>query len=241
MKHMSIIWFTVLMIVACNSETSLVVQDIPTASESVKIESNFANGEDGWVGGFSDYPPGSVEGYRFAAEIRTLPTDEQVKGYLLASSNRSDDVFMYIKRQFLQLKSGVEYTITGEITFYSNAGVGCFGIGGSPGEAVFMKIGASEIEPLQVDYYMNIDIGSQSQNGYNSQVIGNAGADGANCDDTEPMSFGKKTIQIESEKSYNFTASDNGSIWLFIGSDSGYEGYTELYYTDISLLLTPVE
>lgn len=36
-------------------------------------------------------------------------------------------------------------------------------------------------------------------------------------------------------------ADDSGSGWLIVGTDSGFEGLTRLYYDRISFTLTPIE
>ncbi len=36
------------------------------------------------------------------------------------------------------------------------------------------------------------------------------------------------------------TASGDGRVWLLFGTDSGFEGKTEIYYTRISVTFTPV-
>ena len=53
---------------------------------------------------------------------------------------------------------------------------GCFGVGGAPGESVWIKAGATAIEPLAIrdsSYLrMNIDIGNQSGGGAHAVVLG---------------------------------------------------------------------
>lgn len=36
-------------------------------------------------------------------------------------------------------------------------------------------------------------------------------------------------------------ADDSGGAWLIVGTDSGFEGLTRLYYDRISFTLTPTE
>ncbi len=56
-------------------------------------------------------------------------------GYLLQSHNRSDDVFMYLKRKPAAADGIVPnqaYSVTFKITVASNAPSGSFGVGGTP-------------------------------------------------------------------------------------------------------------
>lgn len=125
---------------------------------------------------------------------------------------------------------------TVESTFWSEVGNVCFGIGGSPGESVYMKTGATELEPKQADYYMNIDIGSQSQGGNNALVIGNIAVEGLSCDGGK---FEAKEVVLTAEQSFEIITSPQGKVWVFIGSDSGYEGLTHLYYEFITVTFDP--
>jgi hypothetical protein len=96
--------------------------------------------------------------------------------------NHSDDLFMFLKRR-LGTDDGVvpgqEYRVMFTTVFASNAPSGALGIGGSPGESVYLKAGASMVEPevyldSETGYYlMNVDKGSgNSGNGTAASVIG---------------------------------------------------------------------
>lgn len=74
---------------------------------------------------------------------------------------------------------GQEYHITYTIVFASNAPNGAAGIGGSPGESVFLKAGASAVEPERyldsaTNYYlMSVDKGlGNSGGGKAASIIG---------------------------------------------------------------------
>ena len=124
----------------------------------------------------------------------------------------------------------------GSIRFLSNAGEGCIGIGGAPGESVFVKLGATELEPEQADYFLNVDKGNQSQPGNDALMIGNVASPDSSCDGSQ---YGVKPIDVIHAEGFEVQASTDGSLWIFLGTDSGYEGLTDLYYTDINLVLTP--
>ncbi|HEX8637209.1 MAG TPA: hypothetical protein VF692_04025, partial [Pyrinomonadaceae bacterium] len=145
-------------------------------NNNVEIEFNFNQGTHGWTAGFADYPPNIGTGYELGAGIRWMPrklTRTPRRGFYVQGHNRSDDLFMFLKRRLTAgdgIVAGRTYRITYVITIASNAPSGCAGIGGAPGEAVTLKAGASSIEPLavlQTNGYlrMNVDKGNQSLGG----------------------------------------------------------------------------
>lgn len=204
---------------------------------AVTVKSDFAQGVSGWRHGFSDYPVADKEIYQLQAGIKAIPNSNGKTGYMIAGSNRSDDLFMYLKRPVTNLVANTRYQVTMDITLWSNAGNGCFGIGGSPGGSVYVKAGATNHEPKQADYYMNIAIGSQSQKGADSAVLGNIAISGLACDGSR---YGSKQLSLTKRVSFDVISSDKGDAWLYVGSDSGYEGVTQLYYESISATLTPL-
>src|ERR1700752_1586221 len=129
------------------------------AQQVVEREFDFRYGLQGWTAGFADYPPATdPDGalYELRASWRLLPrklTRGPIYAYYLPGHNRSDDLFMFIKRR-LTVKDGIvagqTYRIEFTIPAASNAPTGCIGIGGAPGESVALKAGASAIEPLAV-------------------------------------------------------------------------------------------
>ncbi|XOV80873.1 MAG: hypothetical protein ACFHVJ_07980 [Aestuariibacter sp.] len=222
---------------ACNTSVKFDGIDEPELPQRITIDTNFKDGEQGWVAGFSDYPIADSEIYELVAEIAPLPNDESVSGFRVSGHNRSDDLFMYLKLKADNLAPNTRYILSGTVTFLSNAGRNCTGIGGAPGESVFFKLGASELEPEQVDYYMNVDKGNQSTSGNDALTIGNVATDGASC--TDETTFDEKTLELEASESFEIQSSEDGHLWLFFGTDSGFEGLTNLYYTNVALSLTP--
>ncbi|MCC2606846.1 hypothetical protein [Planctobacterium marinum] len=231
MKHY-LTFSAALLLAACGSDDN----DEPTVPEPVVITTEFNDGKQGWEAGFSDYPVDDEEIYELEAEIADLPDESGDQGFRLKGMNRSDDLFMYLKGRVVGLHPNTDYTLHGSVSFFSNAGADCIGIGGAPGESVYVKMGATEIEPEQLDFYMNIDKGNQSQPGNDAIVIGNIVAEGANCEGT---AFGEKTLEVALEDGFEVQSSASGELWIMIGTDSGYEGLTDMYYTEVHLTLTP--
>ena len=227
---MRFLWVLVpLALSACNSDENI-------EPVEVTVSTSFSQGDNLWQAGFSDYPVDDSDIFQLVSGIKEVPGHTDKKGFLLGGMNRSDDLFMYLKREVVGLAPNTRYQITLTVDFWSEVGNVCFGIGGSPGESVYVKAGASEQEPKQADYYMNVDIGHQSQDGNDAKVIGNISIDGLSCDGGE---FASKQVLLSSEAKMEVVSSPTGNLWVLVGSDSGFEGLTHLYYENINFTLTP--
>lgn len=198
---------------------------------------DFTAGAQGWTAGFSDYPADNSAIYQLESGVRVLPGEAAKKGFYLSGMNRSDDLFMFIKNQFSGLEPSTKYYARVRLNFLSNAGVGCAGIGGAPGESVYLKFGYGDKEPKQEGYYLNLDKGQQSQSGTHAKVIGDVAATGAECDGSK---FGEKTVQTNTSQRIPVYSDAQGKVWVFVGTDSGYEGLTSLYYKSIEIALEPL-
>ncbi len=208
--------------------------DVELLGQDKAYNFDFNSGSHGWVAGFSDYPSDNAAIYQLESGIRTLPGDTTHKGFYLSGMNRSDDLFMYLKNQFSGLEPSTKYYARVRLTFLSNAGAGCTGVGGAPGESVYLKFGYGDKEPKQEGYYLNLDKGQQSQSGTQGKVIGDIAAKDAACDGS---TFAEKTVQTTSNERVPLYTDGQGRVWIFVGSDSGYEGLTSLYYKNIDIAL----
>ena len=201
----------------------------------------FARGPEGWTPGFADLPVDYDQAtYDLDRGYRLLPEGLDGRGMYLQGHNRSDDLFMYLKTQVGGLRPNTTYAVSVSIDLATNVPAGLIGIGGSPGSSVFVKAGASAIEPIAEEgdnrhLRMNIDKGNQSQGGESMVVIGNV----ANPE-VERNEYRIKTLDNRDQPLAVDTDSE-GSVWLIVGTDSGFEGLTALYYTGIDYTLTPVE
>ena len=199
--------------------------DVPTFSF------DFNRGPQGFVAGFADYPPGDAAIYELTSDYRTLPSPlESQSGLFLSGVNRSDDLFMFFKGPISGLQPGALYTVGVSVEFATNTPAGCFGVGGSPGESVWIKAGVSALEPLPVrdgSYLrMNIDIGRQSGSGAQAVVLGNI-ANSRSCE--QPLQWELKSFQGSMPSPILMPA--DGRVWLLFGTDSGFESRTEIYFT----------
>ena len=126
---------------------------------------DFNAGAQGWTAGFSDYPADNAASYQLQSGIKALPQNSGKSGFFVSGMNRSDDLFMFLKRQFSGLEPSTKYYARVRLSFLSNAGVSCMGVGGAPGESVYLKFGYGDKEPKQEGYYLNLDKGRHTTTG----------------------------------------------------------------------------
>ena len=213
----------------------------------MRVSFNFANGREGFTADIADYSPGQElgeSGIRFATEVRNLPAPlADRRGLLIGGTNRSDDLFMFIWREVSGLVPGQRYRVETEVTIATNVPAGCAGVGGSPGEGVSIKAGASPLRPMTaVDangiVRVNFDKDRAGLNVGGDQVftIGNFAGGGGTC--TAGI-YALKTLRSET-RSPTVAADANGRLWFVIGTDSGFEARTEIYYLEGVANFTPV-
>jgi hypothetical protein len=200
----------------------------------------FCRDAGGWLGGFADLPADELEGELFALSFRRAAVPGQpelLRGLRLSGANRSDDLFMFLKRQVTGLVPGARYAVGLRVILYTEAGRGCVGVGGAPGEGVTVKAGAVPFEPLAVPddgvLRMNLDKGQQARGGTEARVLGNLAAARARCEGGVfvPKRFATAGRALVGE------ADRDGNLWVIFGTDSGFEGTTTYFVTELRLRL----
>ena len=223
--------------------TTLAACGSPSApSDEHVFTFDFARSAEGWTSGFCDFPVGWEPQMELVAEHRGLPSplDQGGGGLYIAGNNHSDDLFMFWKGRVGGLQPGGTYSVDISIQFATNIPKGVGGIGGSPDTSVFVKVGGSSTEPVVVavdaagrrEYNLSIDKGNQSQSGKGAVVIGTAGnLSGTATWELKELKSGPSRLSL--------TAAPDGSAWLLVGTDSGFEGPTALYYTRVGAQFVP--
>jgi hypothetical protein len=197
----------------------------------------FDSGTEEWSGDFADYPPGQEVFYELQFEHAALPPNITPldHGLRIQGNNHSDDLFMFIKKHITGLLPNTTYQMTVDLEVASSAPTNAVGVGGAPGEGVVFMAGATLIEPMKVDsggiYRMNIHKGGQSQPGADMDTLGHVGVS-----DTTTVF----TMIHRNTFTHPFTVitDANGEVWVCIGTDSGYESLTVLYYSTITIAFT---
>ena len=208
---------------------------------SVSLTYDFAESDHGFNAGFADLPKDYVpEQYDLFSGRQALSANlGSGQALFISGTNRSDDLWMYWKKKVTGLVPNALYDVSIDIELASKYSEGLVGVGGAPGEGVTVKLGATSIEPLAIvdkDGWlrMNIDKGNQSNGGANLAAVGDVAKpeDGTN----------NYALLHRSNRLANVTAKADasGSLWLAVGTDSGFEGKTELYYTKLGAVLVPL-
>ena len=208
--------------------------------EAMTVHLEFDEGPLGFVAGFADYPPAHEEIYELTSGHRALPPPlESQSGLFLSGVNRSDDLFMFFKGPIVGLTPGASYAVEVSVEIATSTPSGCVGVGGAPGESVWIKAGVTAEEPLAVldDSYlrMNIDIGNQSNSGTQAVVLGDV-ANSRSCEQAPEWEL--KALESQSIPA-RLSAPADGQAWLLIGADSGFESRTDVYFTRASVTLAP--
>lgn len=197
--------------------------------------SDFKTGADSWQVGFADFAvyQDTTADFFYEQKVLPAPLDTTKKSLRVSGYNRSDDLFMYVKKRITGLRPDTDYELQFNVEFASNASNASFGVGGSPGASVYLKVGASAVEPAKIlvgDHFrMNIDKGNQATDGKDMVVIGNVGAD------TEEGRY-ELVQRTNATKSFSAKTSATGELWLIVGTDSGFEAKTDLYYNKIEVI-----
>ena len=218
-----------------SSEEEFVVPE-----DGLEFTYTFDKDDEEWIAGFADLPADSDEEfYQLESEWTELPDNLGGYGIYMQGDNHSDDLFMFLKRQVDGLKPGATYQATYRLVLASNVPEGLAGIGGSPGESVYVKVGATSEEPLIVEdadgwLRMNIDKGNQASEGEDMINIG----DMANPNLT-PETAGSYELMEQNSvgREFEVSADEDGVLWFIVGTDSGFEGLTTLYYDAITVVV----
>lgn len=210
-------------------------------TDALTFRFDFSRGPQGFVAGFADYPPDHADSYELTSGYRPLPPPLESQSALFISGvNRSDDLFMFFKGPISGLLPGSRYGVTVSVEIATDTPAGCVGVGGAPGESVWIKAGATAVEPLPVrdsSYLrMNVDIGNQSAGGTQAVVLGNI-ANSRSCE--QPRQWERRSLLGRSTP-VPIAIPSNGQAWLLIGVDSGFESRTEVYFTRAAVGFTPM-
>ena len=197
---------------------------------------NFSSGTQGWDSLFSDYPKGEESFYEleFAYSHLPEPLDTTIKAIRLSGNNHSDDLLSFITTRISQLIPNAVYEVTFDITMASNVATNSAGIGGSPDLA--LGVGGLGYEPAnaldEANWYRTNFISLlQSRESNNvMQMIGTIGVQ----DTTTAYTLINRNNK---DNPIKLKTNEYGELWLMIGTDSGFEGITTLYFNSIIIRL----
>lgn len=208
----------------------------PTEPVTSPVKFDFEQDDCGFFPIFADYPTGDgvEEFYELDHAYTDVPVEGAGKGLYISGNNHSDDLFMGYYRELRGFEAGKSYTFNISFKLATNIESGLIGIGGGPGESVYVKCGMVSYRPESVtprddfnNYRLNIDKGNQATGGQDMQVVGNLAKNSVTMFDAYEFNY--------IELSFTVTANADGCVYLIIGTDSGFEGTSNYYLDDIEL------
>lgn len=157
------------LLVACGGSGGAGSPTPPAAQPPIVDRSfDFSLGNGGWLSGQADYTMDTAPA-DVVNDIRSLPAPFTGLGFYSAGTNRSDDLLIYVKTKISGLVAGTTYRASVTVEFLTDVSSGCVGVGGSPGDSVWIITAVSTAEPLTIfnngNYRLNIDRGNQSVSG----------------------------------------------------------------------------
>jgi hypothetical protein len=225
-----------------NASRKVMIQAKPH-DETIAYNYNFNASQNGWYGDFADLPVDynpDIYNLSFKRELIDLKDNKTNYGLKMVGMNRSDDLFMFTAKKIGGLKPNATYDASVAFKLYTDQAGGMIGVGGAPGESVYIKAGFVATKPaaIRLDhvqgedpfFILNADKGNQSTDGADLKVVGNMASPDDSVDGFQAKSMKHQATLKSNEK---------GELYVIIGSDSGYEGLTTWYLDDVKVELTP--
>lgn len=201
-----------------------------TSVHAATVTYDFNQGSQGWTAHFADYPAGDEEFFELDSGVRNLPPEISTTrtGFFLSGNNHSDDLYMYLTKEF-DAEPGATYTIKFRVTFDSNAPSNCLGTGGAPGESVFILANVLNSEPETF-----VDDLNHVRTRFNHGSLVSNFANGIECEDAKDEYVSLTRTQTTTKR---IRAPKNGKLWFVVGTDSGFESTTSIYYEKIEVVI----
>ncbi|HEU5061378.1 MAG TPA: hypothetical protein VFU21_32860 [Kofleriaceae bacterium] len=175
-------------------------------------------------------------------------------GVLVQSTNRSDDIDMYIVKE-LGPEDGVAPDTTYDVTFLElalagDAPVGALGVGGAPALGISGVATATDPMPFVVDELDHVRHPPGVFAGGVGVEIGTNGSclvDGAVDDDgrdlepcpAPPARTLFRLNEFTPDATTQVTTGPEGRFWVMIGGHSGFEGFSAIYYQRLVMRFAP--
>jgi len=195
------------------------------------------------ITGFADLPADYDPAiYELDSGWSELPSGLEGSAIYLSGHNRSDDLFMFLKKHVDGLKPNTSYQVLFSIDLASNTPEGMMGIGGSPGESVYVKAGVVNFEPEVIEdtaswLRMNIDKGNQASEGQDMINLGTLANPNIDLDTFTGEEYALMTLDSQ-DRVFSVTTDPGGNVWIIAGTDSGFEGPTTVYYDRVLITFT---
>jgi hypothetical protein len=219
---------------------ALAAESSSALTSSITLTWSFASAAQGWTGNFTDYTLGMESSIGFQSGWSSMPSPLTGGGFKLSGNNASDDLWMFASR-VLTTSHGIVanalYDVTMTVWIGSNAPSGCIGTGGAPGESVWLKGNVVATQPRAVvsgdEVLFNLNKGNQAEVGPQALSFG----DLANGDPCEDPPVYRRLVRTATRPTA-VRATSTGSLWVYFGSDSGFESRSTYFIDQARVTLT---
>jgi hypothetical protein len=210
----------------------------------VVVSWDFEADTQGWEPILVDLP----EGYDPAvgdlqAEWQPLPEGLEGHGLYSQGASQSDDLFMGWVGRIDELEPSTTYLIDAVLTMASNMPAEIADEPDSPAK-VYVKLGTYDQQPVAVVdpegwLRLNADKGPEAEGGRDAVVLGTI------ANPNLEMGEDFRTFALHDlgtadlARDLTGTTDAEGTLWLFMGTDSGYAGFTTQFYDQLDVTLTP--
>jgi hypothetical protein len=214
-----------------------------TGSNAITLNFDFTNPAqpigDGWTSGVADVPADRVADVQVAGGFGNLPAPwAAYTGIEQGGTSINGSLFVFHKKWISSpWPPGRTFSIRLDMTFMSNVPNGCTG---GPGSSVFLKAGVTGQEPLaapdaQGVLRFNLDKGNANSGGH-FVLFGNITNGTTGCPAESSWNYREAATTSQAE---TLTIDENGGFWIFIGTQSTFNGSHDIYLLGIRVILTP--
>lgn len=195
----------------------------------------------GWKPVFSNYYQEIAKDFKYEVVPRNEKNVTSPYGYLIEAINNSGNLFMGLMKR-ITVEANSQYSISFNVTFFTHEAEECIGIGESASEGV-IKVGSNNCKPIVLEtenseyLFNNTLLGSRLDPTVNFKVIGSVASPELKC--CESRRFASVTRMLPMGRHY-MRANEHGHLWLLVGAQTGFEGQTSIYYSDISYALDEI-
>lgn len=231
-------------LIASGAATALAQDESVAAGEPVVASFDFESDAQGWEPVIVDLPDGYDPAVGdLLTEWQPLPEGLEGNGLYSQGANQSDDLFMGWVGRIDGLEPSTAYLVDATLVMASSIPGEIANEPNSPAE-VYVKLGAYGEQPAAVVdpegwLRLNADKGLEAEGGRDAIVLGTiANPNLEQGEDLRTFALHELTT-ADPVRDLTGTTDTEGTLWLFMGTDSGYAGFTAQFYDQLDVTLTP--
>lgn len=191
---------------------------------------NFKNGDDGWVGAYIGYPAKAEQTYELNvswAKAPSLENNNESFGLIFSGKNYSGQVFLYAYKHITGLRPNSSYRIIANTSILTNYYP-------EDDRKMYMKIGALNKAPATYELRMvesNFNKGDFGRDGKNMMILGAIGT-------KENRGEYENILLYNYQNPFIANTNKNGELWIIIGieADEDIRNLPDTYLKTLRLI-----